>query len=113
LLVDLNLFQKNALVIAKTDEAEIRAKQLIAESANVTVLTIDPASKELRHANTLRKLSLLSLAEVDWRSILRELHPFLAVISTGNPLRDEKIAEYARTTSSLVYVVDRPNLNGK
>lgn len=111
MLVDLNLSGKNALVIATSDEAEMRVKQLLSEGANVTVQTIDSPTKELRRASELGKIILLNAGKDEYASILKVMRPFISVISTGNVRKDEKIAEYARTISRLVYVVDRPNLN--
>ncbi|MGI0079535.1 MAG: precorrin-2 dehydrogenase/sirohydrochlorin ferrochelatase family protein, partial [Nitrososphaerales archaeon] len=111
MLVDLKLAGKNALIIAEGSQAEIRAKQLLSEGANVTVLTCGAPTEELRRASSLGELNLRKESKDKWRSILKDMCPFLSVISTGNAKKDEVIAEYARTTSRLIYVVDRPSLN--
>ena len=108
--MDLNLSGKSALVIAENHEAAIRAKQLIAEGANVTVLTDNP-TKELRLASALGELDLSKQGKNKWKSVLKEIRPFLVVIATVDLAGDEEIARYARMTSHLIYVVDRPHLN--
>jgi precorrin-2 dehydrogenase/sirohydrochlorin ferrochelatase len=114
LLVDLNLCGKEGLVIASGDEAEIRAKHLATEGANVTVLTVGRPNRSLLRASKAGEIRLLKDTNNLYsqsKSLLNNLRPFLVVISTGSLKSDQDIAEHARTVSRLVYVVDRPKLN--
>jgi len=110
LLVDLALSGKNVVIIGSGDEVGIRAKQLLAEGAKITVLTDRITKKELSE-NLSKNLEIRRGTIKKWKQILDEVRPFLAVVCTGSQSQDEEIAEYAHGVSRLVYVVDRPQLN--
>jgi precorrin-2 dehydrogenase / sirohydrochlorin ferrochelatase len=110
-LVDLALNEKVALIIGRGVEVQVRAKQLLAEYAKITVLTDLETGKALRSSGTGRSLSVYPGGLANWRQALRNKRPFLVVVSTGDPGIDEEIAEYARDVAKLVYVVDKPYLN--
>ena len=110
MLVDLALSGKNVVIIGSGDEVGIRAKQLLAEGAKITVLTDRITKKELSE-NLSKNLEIRRGTIKKWKQILDEVRPFLAVVCTGSQSQDEEIAEYAHGVSRLVYVVDRPQLN--
>jgi precorrin-2 dehydrogenase/sirohydrochlorin ferrochelatase len=112
LLVDLNLSGRDILVIADQEEARTRAKQLRYEGANVTVLPIRATNREkLDQIATVPERLLENLENREWKITMKKRAPFLTVISSGNLKIDQHIANYARSFSRLVYVVDRPELN--
>jgi precorrin-2 dehydrogenase / sirohydrochlorin ferrochelatase len=111
LLVDLALNGKSALIIGRGYEVEIRAKQLLAEGAKVTILSDNATKKEIVSRKLSKSLEIRRESISKWKSVLANVRPFLAVISTGDLNQDEEIARFAHSVSNLVYVVDRPHLN--
>ena len=112
MLVDLALNEKVALIIGRGSEVEIRARQLLAEYARVSVLTDPTTGKQLGSSSIGTRLNINSHGLARWRQILKNNQAlFLTVISTGDSNLDEEIAQIARGVSKLVYVVDRPHLN--
>jgi len=112
MLVDLALKEKIALIIGSGAEVEIRARQLLAEYAKITVVTDRATAKDLGSSSMGRSLNIYPGGLARWRQALKKTkQPFLVVISTGDSTLDEEIAQNAHEVSKLVYVVDTPHLN--
>jgi precorrin-2 dehydrogenase / sirohydrochlorin ferrochelatase len=112
MLVDLALNEKIALIIGKGDEVEIRARQLLAENAKITVLTDRATEADLRSSTSGKSLTIIHDGLTLWKQFLQKSErAFLVVVSTGDPDFDEEISRAAHCISRLVYVVDRPHLN--
>ncbi len=92
MLVDLNLKEKKVLVLIK-DPAEAKRRMAQAREAGGVVRV------GTRYDGSSSK------------KLIRSFSPFLTMISTGDRSLDRKIAGEARSSGSLVYVVDFPELN--
>ena len=89
MLVDLNLKGRKVLVLIK-DPSEAKRR-----------------SAQAREAGAVVRLG----AKYGGPKLIRSFSPFLTMISTGDRSLDRKIADEARRSGSLVYVVDFPELN--
>jgi len=111
MLVDLALNDKDALIIGRGKEVEIRARQFLAEKANVSILSDAVTKKSLLSNSIGTRLIIYPGGLASWKRVVGGARPFVTVISTGDLNLDEEIAKSAHTVSNLVYVVDRPHLN--
>ena len=109
--MELAVKEKTALIIGRGEQVKIRAKQLVNEQAKVVILSNSPTIGAIRSTGLPRNVSIRPEGLDNWEQVLRDVCPFLVIVSTMSVELDEKIAQAARIVSKLVYVVDRPHLN--
>jgi siroheme synthase-like protein len=110
MLIDLDLKEKQAVILGGGTEAELKAIKLADSGASITVVA-------RRFTNGLRALSKAGKVRLVRRDpsrpgpLLEKLKPRVLFISTGKPALDAELAGLGRSRGILLCVVDAPQHN--
>ena len=106
MIVDLDIQNKNIVIIGGGNEAQKRINTLLKQECTIIVIT-DTTNPQIRKLQKSKKIKIIKQLVVD-TTFISKLKPDLIITTTNNKKMNQKIINAAKKKKIIVYSSDNP-----
>ena len=106
MIVDLDIQNKNIVIIGGGNEAQKRINTLLKQECTIIVIT-DTINPQIRKLQKSKKIKIIKQLVVD-TTFISKLKPDLIITTTNNKKMNQKIINAAKKKKIIVYSSDNP-----